>query len=207
MCYEKPGGLGHLPLSMPVSKLWADMIARGEATIDEAPSVILIAMMDTKNKKKEAQQPPHHPLLNLPQNSPNTMPQVVYNFGAPSPGIQQYPSGMAVFSAAAPPIEPRSSPPQRDGDDDNNMRIYFNWLAIKFPTHGPRFLEIKGVVTENGWGFSDLKGCTDNQWNAMEVPPGFVAKIRKHLKDFAHLPTIQARLSDDAASPTNSLSA
>ncbi|KAK5034762.1 hypothetical protein LTR13_006419 [Exophiala sideris] len=194
-------------LSMPLLKMWADAIAHGTATPDEPSHVVMDALVAAKNRKERTQQSPHPSLSNLGQNSPNLMPYITYNINPPHSGIQQPLSGTTAFSAAAPPIEPRSSPPQREGDDDNNMRAYFDWLSTQFPIHGPRFLEIKDVVTENGWGFSDLKGCTDTQWNGMDVAPGFVAKIRRNLKIFAHLPTVQSRLSDDAGSPTGSLSA
>ncbi|KAK4945694.1 hypothetical protein LTR10_015042 [Elasticomyces elasticus] len=207
MCYDQPGGGGHLALSMPLLKMWADAIAHGTATPDEPSHVVMDALVAAKNRKERTQQSPHPSLSNLGQNSPNLMPYITYNINPPHSGIQQPLSGTTAFSAAAPPIEPRSSPPQREGDDDNNMRAYFDWLSTQFPIHGPRFLEIKDVVTENGWGFSDLKGCTDTQWNGMDVAPGFVAKIRRNLKIFAHLPTVQSRLSDDAGSPTGSLSA
>lgn len=84
------------------------------------------------------------------------------------------------------------------------MIAYFDWLATQVPIHAARFREIKEVVTEHGWGFSDLRGCTDTVWNGMDIPLGFVAKIRKNLKNFARLPTVGSRLSDDAASPAGS---
>lgn len=206
-CYDQPGGLGHLPISTAILRIWGELIANGEATIEDAPATVLMAMMEEKRRKEKPQQAVHPSLSNLPLNSPNMMPSVVYNFGAPHPGVPQHPFGTAPISGGVLPIEQRSSPPQRDGDDDNNMRAYFDWLSIRFPIHSAKFLEIKDVVTENGWGFSDLKGCTESQWDAMEVPPGFVVKIKKHLKDFAHLPTVQSRPGEDAASSTGSLSA
>ncbi|KAK5313557.1 hypothetical protein LTR93_010861 [Exophiala xenobiotica] len=206
MCFEHPGGMGHLPLSTALVKLWGGTIARGEATLENPPPTILMAMMDTKNRKERTQQSPHPSLSNPPLNSPNMMPNIVYNFGAPHPGLPQHPFSTTSISGGAPPIEQRSSPPQRDGDDDNNMRACFDWLSTRFPIHKARFLEIKDTVTENGWGFSDLKTCTEDQWNAMDVPPGFVAKVKKHLKDFAHLPIVQSRGSDNASSPAGSLS-
>ncbi|KAK5309912.1 hypothetical protein LTR93_012148 [Exophiala xenobiotica] len=207
MCYDQPGGIGHLPLEMPLARVWGDAIARGEATLEDPPPAILMAMLEAKNRKEKPQQPQHSSLSNPALNSPNIMPNVVYNFGAPQPGIPQHPFSTTSISGGAPPLEQRSSPPQRDGDDDYNMRAYFDWLSTRFPIHKARFLDIKDTVTENGWGFSDLKGCTEEQWNAMDVPPGFVAKIKKHLKDFAHLPIVQSRGSEDASSPEGSLPA
>ncbi|KAK5312827.1 hypothetical protein LTR93_011175 [Exophiala xenobiotica] len=205
MCYERDGI--HLPISLTLMRLWADAMAHGTATIDQPPGHVEGGMMDLKKAREKTQQSPHPSLSNLAQKSPGLIPSNYFYIGAGLPGIQQHSTGTGPLTTNAPPIEPRSSPPQREGDDDNNMRAYFDWLATQFPIHSPRFLEIKDVVTENGWGFSDLKGCTDNQWNAMDVPPGFVAKIRKNLKIFAHLPTAQSRLSDGAASPAGSLSA
>ncbi|KAK4935973.1 hypothetical protein LTR10_023060 [Elasticomyces elasticus] len=121
LCYEKPGSFGHLPISLPVSRMWADLIAEGKAIIDEAPTAILMAMMEQRSRKEKAQQPPHPSLSNLPQNSPNIMPGNTFYFGTVPPGLQQHQSGTAGTSANALPSEPRSSPPQREGDDDNNM--------------------------------------------------------------------------------------
>lgn len=114
-------------------------------------------MLEAKNRKEKPQQPQHPSLSNPALNSPNMMPNVVYNFGAPPPGMPQHPFSTTSISGGAPPIEQCSSPPQRDGDDDYNMRAYFDWLSTRFPIHKARFLDIKDTVTENGWGFSDSR--------------------------------------------------
>ena len=79
--------------------------------------------------------------------------------------------------------EARSSPPQCAGDDDINLRRYFNWLSTIYPTHRATLLEIMELVAKEGWGFSDLRACSENEWRDMGVGGGFRTKIRKYLKD------------------------
>ena len=53
----------------------------------------------------------------------------------------------------------------------------------------------------NGWGFSDLREVSDDQWKEMKVGGGFVKKIKKHLKEFARRPpsreSNQVTIGDD----------
>ena len=104
---------------------------------------------------------------------------------APQQAPQQTPQQTSQQEARPP--EPRSSPPQRDGDDDVNLRRYFNWLSSIYPTHRATLLEIMELVAKEGWGFSDLRACSEDEWKAMGVGGGFRVKIRKHLKDWASI--------------------
>ncbi|KAL6241473.1 hypothetical protein RBB50_011496 [Rhinocladiella similis] len=146
--------------------------------------VALLSDRNRSNKRHEVmhQSPPNYP--------PNYMQPFVLNIGGvPSTSLSAHPS----LNTQQPPqlsaavAEPRSSPPHREGDDDQNMQDYFNWLAAKYPLHGSRLLEIKLSVAEHGWGFSDLRTYTDEHWKIMNVAAGFVAKIRNNLKDYAYL--------------------
>lgn len=160
-------------------------------TANQVPDAIMVALLSERNRNEKRYDAMHQP---PPIYPPNYMHPFVLNIGGiPStshlaqPPAHVYQPPPLTAAAAAAVTGPRSSPPQREGDDDQNMQEYFNWLATKYPIHASKLLEIKLSVADHGWGFSDLRTCTDEHWKAMTVPAGFVTKIRNNLKEFARL--------------------
>ena len=104
-----------------------------------------------------------------------------------APIINQYfgSTGGTGVSAQPGPPEQRSSPPERAGDDDSNMRAYLTWLALKYPMSADDFEDHKSSLAKEGWGFSDLKEISPEAWKGMKIGGGFVKKIMKDLKTWS----------------------
>jgi len=165
-CVPLPG-YGHLFLNLGAVKKWNQLIKDGDATVRECPVSVVADLLAerrrTEDRKASAK------AADLP-NGPGSV-------------INQFFGGAQGLNVD----EPRSSPPQRAGDDDANMRSYLEWLGTKYPSSA---FELDGHarrLAEEGWGFSDLRDATNEDWRRMGIGGGFVKKIQKHLKEWSKL--------------------
>ena len=82
-----------------------------------------------------------------------------------------------------------SSPPGSvSGNDDINTERYLDWLISEGLGKRPQLEHAKSALDDDGWGYSDLRKITPEQWSQMGVPGGVQEKIRKHWKTWARLP-------------------
>jgi len=81
----------------------------------------------------------------------------------------------------------RSSPLTAEGDDDINMTLYIEWLSPKHPTQTLELSLCGAAMKEHGWGFSDIKQITREDWKDMHISLGYARKLEKHCKQWAKL--------------------
>ena len=113
-CVSMPGA-GHLQLTVPTIKKWNQRIKDGEATIDNCPADVLDDLLSERNRtslRKDSK-------VGMTAGQSGLGPSIVQYFG---PG-----------AGPAPDAVVRSSPPAREGDDDQNMRKFMRWLATLYP--------------------------------------------------------------------------
>jgi len=69
------------------------------------------------------------------------------------------------------------------------MQDYFDFLGTRYPLHASKWTEIKISVAEHGWGFSDLRACTNEHWKTMtrqttvlECPSSRIVELLKSVR-------------------------
>ena len=170
-CVAVPG-YGHCQLTTPAVKKWNQMIRDGVARMEDCPASVMEDLV-TEDMRTNTRKP----ISKVAGGGVgDSHPAVIQYFGGSGPGV-------AGNSEVA-----RSSPPERLGDDDMNMKHYLAWLGRKYPQQSGEFDIHQVTLCENGWGFSDLREVTDDQWKDMRIGGGFAKKIRKHLKEYARRP-------------------
>ena len=125
-------GAGHLQLTVLDVKKWNQRIKDGEASIEVCPAEVIDDLLSERNRsaiRKDSKLGP----------PPGLGPSIVQYFGA----------GAGPASEAA----SRSSPPERDGDDDRNLTRYLKWLADKYPEQREEFISHSVQLSHCGWGF------------------------------------------------------
>jgi hypothetical protein len=177
--YPKPcvavPGVGHLPLNTNTLKKWNQLIRDGDATTRECPASVIGELLQER-QRNDIRKAGGKPIF----DSSTIGPHINFNFGPSGGGFPGFGSELS-----RPQNMPQSSPPIREGDDDDNMKRYMEWLGDKYPTHFLEWEAFKVTLGDQGWGFSDLRGITDIEWKEMKVGGGFVKKIKRHLKEFA----------------------
>jgi hypothetical protein len=181
---------GHLALSLPNIKKWNALIKKGVANTDEVPGEVLGDAKVARDRHKLQDKGQGMPLPVMP--APIYC-QYYYAGGVGGSGESGMPGGFppqngpltaSVGTAIAPPKEPQSSPPFLAGDDDENLLLYLSWLAVKYPRNREEFASFGDILAGDGWSFSAIREITDLQFEAMKIAPGFVRKIKKHLKEW-----------------------
>ena len=182
--YGKPcvvlSGQPHLILNSNALKKWNQLIRDGDATTRECPGTVVFDLLQEQQRyetKKLGGKPQHGMGMNVgPGHNIN------YYFG-PGGG------GVALAGTQLQEVT-RSSPPEREGDDDKNMTLYIEWLERKYPVQSFELGICGQKLASHGWGYSDLREITDDGWQRMDINGGFVKKIRKHIKDWTG-PTVE----------------
>jgi len=179
----------HLFLNTMAVKKWNQLIRDGDATVRECPGFVIGDLIHER-RRTEARKTGKVADVGLPGQGQG----ININLGGPWGGG---------FPALAAQEVPQSSPPTRSGDDDVNMMMYMSYLETQYPTLK---FEIGGVASklqEHGWGFSDLRDIGEDQWEKMRINGGFIKKIKRHLKVWADLPTVEGGGGVDVADISN----
>ena len=109
----------HLPLNNAAVKKWNQLIRDGVATTDDCPPSVVNDLLEERRRMEIRKASKLAVEPSLPGHS------MIFNFGGPGGA-----AGFGEFRAPAPAPQqaepPRSSPPQRTGDDDENMKLYMS---------------------------------------------------------------------------------
>ena len=123
MCYPTPEG--HLTLSLPHIKTWNRLIKAGQATVEECPPLLIMEIRQEQARHQNSRKTAPETSIGWHGMNGSGMPFIYNYYGAG--GVPQGGGFFPPFSQQGPtPKAPRSSPPQRDGDDDSNLIKYFN---------------------------------------------------------------------------------
>ena len=180
--YGKPcvpmGQLGHLFVTSTALKKWNNLIRDGQATVHDCPGAVVA---DLVNEKSRAE---HNKAQSAAASRGGDVVGGLLGGGA---SLIINPSYFGGGGSGGPGVvnkAPESSPPQRPGDDDQNMKDYMLWLGQKYPNSAYDFRQHSSKLGEYGWGFSDLRLVKEEDWKDMKINAGFVRKIQKHIKEF-----------------------
>jgi hypothetical protein len=185
------GDSGHLWLTSTNMLDWIDAaVAEPDVvTVDAPPEAVMTALLaqkEARNIRKSKSK--NEKDSNIATTA--THPLLIMNFYLGSGGPNT--SSLLVGGDQAlmpPPSLPspvaNSSPPPAPEDEDNYLLEYFEWLGRRFPTHTNQFTEHARVLQGAGWGWSDMRTMTNDDWKDLGIAKGFVNRIRTQMKIFS----------------------
>ena len=68
------------------------------------------------------------------------------------------------------------------------MEAYCDWIVREGLRKRDTIEKAKSALNDEGWGYSDLRDITNEQWKDMGVPGGIQKKLTKHWKRYSRLP-------------------
>ena len=75
---------------------------------------------------------------------------------------------------------PASSPPQINGnDDDDDLCAYFDWLKSRHEFDGTGLMDVQKKLSSAGYEFRSLKEMEMANFKAISIGKGWVARIRR----------------------------